>query len=194
MASSLRWSGGPAADKAQVRGRLAAGARRIERRVLAGFTDKLVSPEAVAVAVRAYAHEANHQNHERRAQAEASRRALEKIEGSIKGIMDAIEDGMYQPAMKARMAELAQQKVEIEARLAEAPADLPDIHPNIADHHRAKVIRLSETLAEPESNGEASEDIRSLVGEWREARREPRDPTRRVDGYPRSCRRPSEIS
>lgn len=63
----------------------------------------------------------------------------------------------YQPAMKARMAELEQQKAEIEARLAEAPADLPDIHPNIAEHYRAKVLRLAETLAEPESNGEARE-------------------------------------
>jgi site-specific DNA recombinase len=137
----------------------------IERRVLAGLTDKLVSPEAVAVAVRAYAEETNRQNHERRAQAETSRRELKKIERSIKGIMDAIEDGMYQPAMKARMQELVQQKAEIEARLAKAPADLPDIHPNIAEHYRAKVIRLAETLAEPESDGEAREDIRSLVGE-----------------------------
>jgi site-specific DNA recombinase len=52
----------------------------IERRVLAGLTDKLVSPEAVAVAVRAYAKETNRQNDERRAQAEAERRTLEKIE------------------------------------------------------------------------------------------------------------------
>jgi site-specific DNA recombinase len=84
----------------------------IERRVLAGLTDKLVSPEAVAVAVRAYAQETNRQNHERRAQAEASRRALEKIDRSIKGILGAIEDGMYQPAMKARMGELAQRKAD----------------------------------------------------------------------------------
>ncbi len=137
----------------------------IERRVLAGLTDKLVSPEAVAVAVRAYAEETNRQNHERRAQAEISRRALEKIERGIKGILDAIEDGMYQPAMKARMSELEQQKAEIEKRLAEAPADMPDVHPNIAEHYRAKVIRLAETLAEPEADGEAREDIRSLVGE-----------------------------
>jgi site-specific DNA recombinase len=137
----------------------------IERRVLAGLTDKLVSPEAVAVAVRAYAEETNRQNHERRAEAEASRRALEKIERSIKGIIDAIEDGMYQPAMKARMSELTQQKAEIEKRLAEVPADMPDVHPNIAEHYRAKVVRLAETLAEPESNGDAREDIRSLVGE-----------------------------
>ena len=79
-----------------------------------------------AAAVRAYAEETNRQNHERRAQSETSRRALEKIERSIKGIMDAIEDGMYQAAMKARIEELVQQKAEIDARLAEAPADLPD--------------------------------------------------------------------
>jgi site-specific DNA recombinase len=83
--------------------------------------------------------------------------------------MGAIEDGMYQPAMKARMIELTQQKAEIEARRAEAPADLPDVHPNIAQHCRAKVIGLAETLAE--SNREAREDIlsrediRSLVDE-----------------------------
>jgi hypothetical protein len=35
---------------------------------------------------------------------------------------------------------------------------MPDVHPNIAEHYRAKVIRLAETLAEPESNGEARED------------------------------------
>src|SRR6266436_9847203 len=137
----------------------------IERRVLAGLTDKLVSPEAVAVAVRAYAQETNRQNQERRAQAEASRRALVKIEKGIKGILDAIEDGMYQSTMKARMSELEQQKAEIETRLAEAPADMPDVHPNIAEHYRAKVTRLAETLAEPEADGEAREDIRSLVGE-----------------------------
>jgi hypothetical protein len=67
--------------------------------------------------------------------------------------------------MKARMSELEQQKAEIEKRLAEAPADMTDVHPNIAEHYRAKVIRLAETLAEPEANGEAREDIRSLIGE-----------------------------
>src|SRR5260370_376720 len=67
--------------------------------------------------------------------------------------------------MKARRSELEQKKGEIEARFAEAPADMPDVHPNIAEHYRAKVIRLAETLAEPEADGEAREDIRSLVGE-----------------------------
>ncbi len=137
----------------------------IERRVLTGLTEKLVSPEAVAAAVRAYAVEANRQNHARRAQTEADRRSLEKIERGIMGIMAAIEDGLYQPAMKARIAELERQKAEIEARLADAPADVPDVHPNMAELYRAKVTCLADTLSEPESNGEAREDIRSLIGE-----------------------------
>lgn len=137
----------------------------IERRALAGLTEKLVSAEAVASAVRVYAQETNRRNHERRGQSDVDRRALEKIERGIKSIMTAIEDGMYQPAMKARMAELEKQKVEIEASLAEAPADVPDVHPNVAELYRAKVIRLSETLASGGASGDAREDIRSLVGE-----------------------------
>jgi len=57
------------------------------------------------------------------------------------------------------------QKAEIEVRLAEAPTDVPDIHPNIAELYRGKVIRLAERLTEPKADGDAREDIRSLVGE-----------------------------
>ena len=42
-------------------------------------------------------------------------------------IIEAIEDGMDQPGMKARMDDLERQKVEIVARAAQAPADVPDI-------------------------------------------------------------------
>lgn len=71
----------------------------IKARVLAGLKDKLVSSEAVAEAVRAYAKEANRLNRDRRAQAEADHKALAKIERAIAGIMAAIEDGLYQPSM-----------------------------------------------------------------------------------------------
>src|SRR3546814_8493582 len=72
----------------------------IERRALAGLQDKLVSADAVALAVRAYVEQTNRQNQERRAQAEVDRRALEKVERAIQGIKKAIEDGMYQSSMQ----------------------------------------------------------------------------------------------
>ncbi|MCP3420150.1 recombinase family protein, partial [Bradyrhizobium brasilense] len=74
---------------------------KIEARVLAGLKDCLVSPQAVAEAVRAYAAEMNRLNHDRRARAETDHRALKKIERAVAGIMAAIEDGLYQPSMKA---------------------------------------------------------------------------------------------
>jgi len=44
---------------------------------------------------------------------------------------------MCRPAIKTRMSELEQQKAEIEARLAEAPADVPDMHPMSRMRRRA---------------------------------------------------------
>jgi DNA invertase Pin-like site-specific DNA recombinase len=137
----------------------------IDQRVLSGLTDRLVSAEAIAEAVRAYHEEMNRQNHARRAQTDAHRQALPKIERAIKGIMAAIEDGMYQPAMKARMAELERQKAEIEARLRDAPADLPDVNPSVAEVYRRKVARLADALGDNQASQEAASAIRSLIGD-----------------------------
>ena len=104
---------------------------KLEARVLTGLQERLVSAEAVQEAVRAYVEETNRLNHQCRAQQDTDRRALAKIERAIAGIISAIEDGMYQPSMKARMDELERQKAEIAARMAGAPADVPDVHPNI---------------------------------------------------------------
>ena len=108
-----------------------------------------MSAEAVEEAVRAYVEEINRLNHQRRGQHEADRRALAKIERAIAGIISAIEDGMYQPSMKARMDELERQKAEITARMAEAPADMPDVHPNVAENYRRNVTRSAEALERP---------------------------------------------
>ncbi len=138
---------------------------QIERRILSGLREKLVSPDSVASAARAYFEIWNRENHERRAQGAVDRQMLGKIERSIQGLLKAIEDGMYQPAMKARMDELELQKAEIEARLREVPADLPDINPNTAERYRKQIIHLTGLLEDSEFSHEAAADIRSLIGE-----------------------------
>ncbi|WBO24342.1 recombinase family protein [Sphingomonas abietis] len=137
---------------------------QIERRALVGIAERLVSAEAVREAVASYVDTINQQNRDRRAQAELDRRALDKIERGIGGLMAAIEDGMYQPAMKARMADLERQKGEILVRLGETPADLPDIHPNIAEIYRRKVARFTESVDDPDLRADIASDVRSLVG------------------------------
>jgi len=136
----------------------------IERRVLAGITERLVSVEKIEAAVAAYAAHINRENRERRLQANADRRALAKVDKAVAGIMAAIEDGLYQPSMKARMAELERERFEISARLAEVPQDVPDVHPGIAEIYKRKVASLVETLGDPDMRLDASSDIRSLVG------------------------------
>ena len=62
-------------------------------------------------AVLAYAEETNRRSQERRSEAEVDRCALEKVKRGIKGIM-AVENGMYQAAMKARLGVSERQKAE----------------------------------------------------------------------------------
>src|SRR3546814_8232050 len=95
-------------------------------------------------------------------QADADRRALAKVDKAVGGIMAAIEDGLYQPVMKARMAQLESARGKITARLAEAPQDVPDVHPGIAEIYKRKVARLTKTLAHPATRPDALSDIRSL--------------------------------
>jgi DNA invertase Pin-like site-specific DNA recombinase len=138
---------------------------KIEARVLSGIKDKLVSSQAVAEAVKAYAQEMNRLNHDRRAQVATDKTALARIEKAIAGIMAAIEDGMYQPSMKARMDDLERQKADITARLSQVPADIPDIHPNIANLYRLRVEHLTDALDDPDGGRQAAETLRSLIGE-----------------------------
>lgn len=137
---------------------------KLERRALAGIAERLVSADKVKAAVAAYAAHINRENREQRIQADADARALAKIERAVAGIMAAIEDGLYQPTMKARMAELERDREEINARLVEAQPAIPDVHPGIAEVYKRKVARLTATLGDPDTRLDASSDIRSLVG------------------------------
>ena len=49
--------------------------------------------------------------------------------------------------------------------MAQAPADVPDVHPNVANVYRARVATFTEALDDPDGGREAAEAIRSLIGE-----------------------------
>lgn len=137
----------------------------IEERALAGLKENLVSADAVAEAVRAYHEELNREKQARRAQTSLDRNALAKVEKAIAGIITAIEEGMYQSSMKARMDDLELQKAEIAARIAVETPPLPDVNPNIAEVYRHKVQHLTAALSDPKTTQEAAMAIRSLIGE-----------------------------
>ena len=135
----------------------------LEERVLAGLKHRLMAPEAAAEAIRAYAEETNRLNRERRASGAGDRRELAEIEKKIAAMIAAIEDGGYVRGMSDRLRELEARQDELTERLATAPADLPDIHPNIAGIYRRKVARLADALKHPEDRDEAATAIRGLI-------------------------------
>jgi len=131
--------------------------------VLVGLKDRLMSPEAAAEAMKAYTEEINRLNHERRANARLWKAELAKIEQAISGIISAIEDGLYQPSMKARMQDLETRKADLTSQLAREQEDVPDMHPGTVEIYRRKIKRLTEALNVPEDRAEASNAIRALL-------------------------------
>jgi site-specific DNA recombinase len=67
----------------------------------------------------------------------------------MKEIVTAIEDGGYSRPLMARLRDREAKQDELNERLARAPVDTPDIHPNIAGIYRRKVERVAEALQRP---------------------------------------------
>ena len=131
--------------------------------MLSGLKDRLMAPEAAAEAMRAYAEETNRINRERRASSASDRKELADVEKKIAFMIAVIEDGGYVRGMVDRLRELEARQDELNERLAAAPADLPDIHSNIADIYRRKVARLAEALDHPEDRDAAASAMRGLM-------------------------------
>ena len=135
----------------------------LEQRVLAGLKDRLMAPDLLEEAIRAYVEETNRLNHERRAASAAGQIELRKVVKAIDAIVDLVEEGRHTPAILERLYGLEDRAAELRAQQAAAPSDVPDIHPNIAELYRRKVTRLAETLNDPADRDEAADALRSLI-------------------------------
>ncbi|MFC7706236.1 recombinase family protein [Plastorhodobacter daqingensis] len=157
FACSNHISKGNCTNKATIR------QEELEQRVLAGIKDRLMAPEIAADAMKAYAEETNRLNRERRANGDAWRSELAKVEKDIRGIIDAIKAGMLHPSMKAEMDGLEERKAQLTARLAEVPQDIPDVLPIASTIYAKRVTRLTEALDNPGEQVEAAEALRGLI-------------------------------
>lgn len=122
----------------------------IQRRVLDGIRTKLLSPEAVAAAVRKY-HQAAQ---ERRARSVDERapieRRLSELKRGISRLVDAIVAGTSNEAMQDRMTAMDAERIGLEARLAGLDTDPPlptVLHPRAAAGYALMVEKLQAVLA-----------------------------------------------
>ena len=87
-----------------------------------------------------------------------------RVQAKIDAMLRAIEDGMYAPSMKQRMAALEQEKLELKARSGKQPETSPvRLHPNLSVLYATKVARLEEALEDTATAAEAMEIIRSMI-------------------------------
>lgn len=103
---------------------------------------------------------------------------LGQVERKIANLMTAIEDGLYQPSMKARLGELEGRKAELSSALADQQEEPVILHPALPDLYRRKVAGLIKTLNQPDLRAEAVKILRGLIDEVRAT---PRDGNRGLD-------------
>ena len=135
----------------------------LERRVLDGLKDRLLAPELVEQFARDFQEEVNRQAAELNQSRAQDQGRLEAVRRKIGSMIRAIEDGLYQPSMKGRMAELEAEKAALEERLAAPEPPTLRLHPNLAGMYRQKVAALEQALADPEIKAEAMEIVRSMI-------------------------------
>jgi hypothetical protein len=80
--------------------------QEIERRVLVGLKESLLTPALVAEFIKGFQEELAVQRNARKANEASRAKRLADVERRIEAIMRAIEDGLYDPSLKARLKDL----------------------------------------------------------------------------------------
>jgi site-specific DNA recombinase len=141
------------------------GAAGRTHRALSGPDRKLARRREGHEGARAAAstQETNRLNRERRDTAETTRRELAETDKAIREIVAIIEKGGWYKALTDRLGELERKQEDLAARLIDAPQDVPDIHPGIAETFRRRIERLTEALGHPDDALEAADALREVI-------------------------------
>jgi site-specific DNA recombinase len=122
-----------------------------------------MAPELVEEFIAEFHREVNRLSRDREADLGLQRRELDDVNRKLRGLIEAIAEGIRAPGLQAKLDELEQRKAAVEAELAAAPPPAPRLHPNPAEVYRRKVADLQTALAEPATQTEALEILRGLI-------------------------------
>ncbi|MPN10773.1 hypothetical protein SDC9_158070 [bioreactor metagenome] len=140
----------------------------VEERVLAGLRERLLHPALLDTFVEEYRTAWNATQAETQAERARAERELAEVEKKIAGFLSAIEDGMYHPSMKEKMAVLEDRKRTLTIQVAEAPEPaVLRMHSSLGDRYRQKIGNLVNALSDPAVRVQAAEAMRSLISEIR---------------------------
>jgi len=138
--------------------------RLIERRILDGVKDWLLTPQLFRVFATEYIALVNRRAHDAEETERTARHELAAVNAKIEAVLEAIEDGIRTPSTKRRL-ELEARREQLEANFQKPEATQLKLrlHPRLTEGYRRKVGAFEEALNDPEERGQAAEIMRSLI-------------------------------
>ena len=135
----------------------------IEEMVLAGLKDQLMQPVAYEEFIAEFNREANRLASSEDQEREHLGRDIEKVDGQIARLIEAIKSGVPGEAVKDEITALEAHKTALTSKLEIVPLPKPRLHPNLARIYRDKIENLIAALNSTDMVSEAAEAIRSLI-------------------------------
>jgi DNA invertase Pin-like site-specific DNA recombinase len=136
---------------------------RVEEVVLEGLKVQLMAPELVEEFTRAFHEEVNRQNSMQELRVVEHQTELVRISKKLKGLYDAIADGLRTPGLKDQLLELEARQTELKELIERASPPAARLHPKLAEVYRAIVADLQAALSDPNTRVEANEILRGLI-------------------------------
>lgn len=137
----------------------------LEAKVLAGLREKMLDPEAVAVAVRHYTDESGRARRAMERDRALLAKARREAEARVGRLVDAIANGVDVEEVREALAKARAERDAAAAAAAEIDAEesVITLHPRLADRYREWVGQLLDQLKDPEQRLEAVPILRSLI-------------------------------
>lgn len=140
----------------------------VDARMLGGLKERLLHPDVVAAFVAEYRRARNEAQADASAGHAKAQRELAQIVKKIASLLQAVEDGMYHPSMKAKMDDLEAAKIRLQEQLAENPEPPAlRLHTALTELYREKIADFEVALSDPAVKLQAIELLRSLISEIR---------------------------
>ena len=136
---------------------------RVEEVVLEGLKRQLMEPELVEEFICAFHEEINRQNSAQEMHAIEHQAELARVTKKLKGLYDAIADGLRTPGLRDQLLELEAHQSKLNKLVESAPLPAPRLHPKLAEVYRATVADLHSALNDPAARTEATEILRGLI-------------------------------
>ena len=162
MGSANRLSCFGARDQGTCSNKLTIRRDEVEARVLKALQEKLLRQDLFEEFCDEFTREMDRLRMEHRASLSSAERELERVQGDIRRVIEAIKNGFAGPDLKAEWDALHERKTALQAKLESADEPPPLLHPGMAELYRQKVTDLAQALEHPETRTEAAEAIRLI--------------------------------